>query len=133
MRFRRRHASTVVTPPVGSVEPEVADPFEARQAEIEVELTRAAGGASLCAISRSTGSVPAAKYFEGRLAAITEVRRAVKRGAEPQAAVVAAAASWHGALHRGRARDAGPDWMAYWAGGVDELDDLSASGGTAEV
>jgi hypothetical protein len=98
---------------------------EARLAPLEVELIAAAGG-SLCAISRSVGSVPAAKYLEGRLAALMALRRAMRGGESSQAALAALLGDWRRGLEDVTARDAGPDWRAYRAGGVDELEELEA-------
>jgi hypothetical protein len=52
------------------------------------------------------------------------VRRAVRRGEEPIAAARSARERWHEAHDAGLAREPGPDWRAYWAGGVDEADEL---------
>ena len=104
----------------------LAAEVDRRLGAVEAELTAAAGGASLCSISRSGGgSVPTVKYLEGRMAALLELRRTVRRtsddGADP---VAAARTEWTTALEDLRRRDAGPDWLAYRAGGVDELNEL---------
>jgi hypothetical protein len=104
-----------------------ADPVASRIAELEAELLAAVGSDSLCAISRTAGSVPAAKYLEGRLAALMELRRAVRGGRDLSASLAALRETWQRALDDVTARDAGPDWRAYRAGGVDELDELAES------
>lgn len=104
----------------GEVE-EVVGSLERRRDAIEVELLAAAGGASLCTISRSAGSVPGVKYPEGRHAAIAELRRAVRAGESPSGALDRLVADWSAQLARARQRQMGADWVAYRAGGVDEL------------
>lgn len=101
-----------------------AELLERRHAAIEQELTAVAGGASLCAISRSAGSVPMAKYLEGRIAALREVRRGVRAG-RPLAEVLPEIGDrWRVELGRAEERSMGADWRAYRAGGVDEVDEL---------
>jgi hypothetical protein len=98
--------------------------LDRRLESIDVELAAASGGRSLCAISRSVGSVPAAKYLEGRRAAISELRRAVRAG-RPFAEVLAERTSaWRAEFARTIESSMGPDWRAYRAGGVDELESL---------
>lgn len=95
-----------------------------RREHIEEQLLVAAGGASLCAISRNVGSVPAAKYFEGRLVALKEVGR--KLGPTDEVDAIAPIhESWAASLAAANDRGAGPDWLAYYAGGVDELEELT--------
>ena len=97
--------------------------LDVRLARAEEELTTATGGASPCSISETAGSVAAAKYREGRVAPILELRRIVGRGEPLESAVGRVAATWHTALADVTARDAGPDWLVYRADGVDELDE----------
>ncbi len=103
--------------------------LEARLAQVLPQLTAASGGASLCVLSRSTGPVDGAKYLEGRMALLVELKRAVRR--EPQApfADVAdpIARQWRSDLQLQQERGAARGWIAYRAGGVDELDDLLGS------
>jgi hypothetical protein len=88
-------------------------------------LLTVAGGASLCAISKNAGSVPAAKYFEGRLVALKDLRRSLGPNDEGHADVVDAIhESWAASLATATNRGAGSDWLAYYAGGVDELEEL---------
>lgn len=100
--------------------------LEARRSELEAELTAAAGEASLCAISRAAGSVPAAKYLEGRLVALLELRRGLSAGDDGATTCTRLRATWEHGLRDVRSRAAGPDWLAYRAGGVDELTELAA-------
>ncbi|MFP4149033.1 MAG: hypothetical protein ACLFV0_06050 [Nitriliruptoraceae bacterium] len=125
---RPREATLSVTPeparePVG---PAVAlqDTIQARLGVLEQELSAATGDVSLCAISRSAGSVPAAKHLEGRLAALMELRRETRGGA-PEGILETLLATWRRGLEEVRAQGSGPDWVAYRAGGVDELEELA--------
>lgn len=97
-----------------------------RLERVEAELVVASGDASLCALSRSGRPVPAVKHLEGRSAALREVSRAIRTGgAEGTPGLVAERRRvWADALADLEARAAGPDWLAYRTGGVDELDAL---------
>jgi hypothetical protein len=109
---------------VGASGDPVSVVLDRRLESIDLELAAASGGRSLCAISRSVGSVPAAKYLEGRRAAISELRRAVRAG-RPFAEVLAERTSaWRAEFARTIESSMGPDWRAYRAGGVDELESL---------
>ncbi len=92
-------------------------------------LTGAADGASMCAIARSGRSFPAAKYHEGRAAALGQLRRA-KGGAT---ALGELSASWAAQAEAMAARDGlSPDWAAYFAGACDalaEVGELLQAGG----
>jgi hypothetical protein len=97
-----------------------------RLESIDAELTVASGGQSLCAISRSVGSVPAVKYLEGRRAAINEVRRGVRAGRPFVEVLAERTSAWRAELARTIESSMGADWRAYRAGGVDELESLEA-------
>ena len=103
------------TPPVG--------PWTARRAEAERRLAAAVGDRSLCDVSRA-GAPGGVKELEGRMAALAEVDRAVRGGAEPADAVRAASIAWRAGLDADAGK--GPAWAAYRRGGVDELAELSA-------
>lgn len=98
-----------------------------RISRIGTELAAAAGGASLCSISKVAGSVPSAKYLEGSLAALLQVRRRGRTLEEVRATVEELSDQWRAELDRVTERDFGPDWLAYRAGGVDELERLVTS------
>jgi hypothetical protein len=101
--------------------------LDERLRSVEAELLAAAGGQSLCAISRSAGTAPGVKSLEGRIAAINEVRRAVRAG-RPFADVLAERTkTWHAELARVTEVSMGADWRSYRAGGVDELEWLQSS------
>lgn len=93
-------------------------------------LGAAAGGRSLCSLSRAGASVPTAKYHEGAAAALAEARRAVASlpddvgdAAAVRAALLGVGARWHG--EPGTADRSGPDWAGYLAGGIDALDQMT--------
>lgn len=107
------------------------DRAQAIRIESAQRLTSLAGGVSLCMLSRSGASFPAVKYYEGRQAAATQLRRRLVSGGlladRPAAAVLQETAEeWER-----NARDAehrGGDWVAYAAGGVDALAEIAGSG-----
>ena len=100
-----------------------------RRALIEAELVAATGGASLCSISRSAGSVPAAKYLEGRLTAVRDLSRLVAKTTtkDPRHDIEQLLPTWQQGLDHSHDHDRGTDWIAYFAGGVDELTELAAN------
>ena len=100
--------------------------LDARLAALMPQLATTAGEASLCMISRSTGPVDGVKYLEGRMAVLSELKRAVRREPAAALAVVAdpIARQWRTDLELQRERGAVRGWVAYRAGGVDELDEL---------
>lgn len=104
------------------------DLLEARLAAVEAELVAATGGASLCLVSKRGEAVDGPKYLEGRLAALLEVRRTVRRGGDLATRAAAALVEWSGELDDARRRGLGGGWIAYRTGGVDELTDLVAAG-----
>lgn len=127
---RRRHpprpvASTPDETLVGEPVVPGLDIVDVRLERVQEELTAAVGGASLCAISHSAGSVPAAKHLEGRMAALMALRRSLRRGDRLKASLAGLLDEWRRGLDDVMARDAGPDWRAYRAGGVDELEELA--------
>ena len=92
-------------------------------------LTLLAGDASMCAIGRSGRSFPAAKYHEGRQAAASQVRRALRTTPTPDV-LDGLRHEWQQTLDSAR----GQDWVAYATGGLDALADLAeprSSGGSA--
>ncbi|MHB1065486.1 MAG: hypothetical protein ACYC1Z_13530 [Georgenia sp.] len=90
-------------------------------------LGGAAGDRSLCDLSRD-GSVPAVKYHEGAVAALTEVRRGAHVGVggpEPdlRASVLTTRRSWATRTSTGIGT---AGWLDYRAGGLAALDRLVA-------
>lgn len=92
-------------------------------------LGQATGDATLCSIARSGGSHPAGKYHEGQARAMADVRRAVRtaqrRGdaGDVLASCRVVEASWRAQADARAGR--GPDWAAYYAGGLDALAELA--------
>ncbi len=58
------------------------------------------------------------------MAALMALRRSLRRGDRLQASLAELLDEWRRGLRDVVARDAGPDWRAYRAGGVDELEEL---------
>lgn len=87
-------------------------------------LNAVVGEGALCAVARSGQAFPAAKYREGALSALTEVRRALPPdlSAADTSVVLAVTERWRSRLLR--MRDPGPDWVAYLNGGLDALQHL---------
>jgi hypothetical protein len=109
---------------IGSVNAVTATELVAAEiARLEHELTLAASGRSLCAISRSAGSVPGVKYLEGRLVAAGELARSLT-AESPCAQARTLLHGWTNALAEVTNSRFGPDWVAYRAGGVDELTEI---------
>lgn len=127
-RFRRRPPSAASTAPrrPGAVDPPLVDPLLAlvaeRRAVVEGDLTAAAGSASLCALGRDGEPHPAAKYQEGRLAALIELQRGLGGNVDRRHELDRLAEVWERHLADAHHRRLGPDWSAYRAGGVDELE-----------
>ena len=104
----------------------------ARESEALDRLAASTGGQSLCSLSGG-GPVPATKYFEGRAAALAEVRRALRRlrdlpnddGADSRRALEVIRARW--AAQTTAPGRTGPAWAGYLAGGLEALDELVAS------
>jgi hypothetical protein len=95
---------------------------ERRLGEVTASLNEATGGAALCRIDGTGGS---AKSLEGRMAALLEVRRSLRK--DPDAGVAAAAAlveRWRSDLQQRSVRGASAAWQEYLAGGVAELEHL---------
>lgn len=102
---------------------------DARRGEALGRLTASTGDASLCAISRSGRPAPAAKYHEGAVAALTDVRRRLAEPHEPaDAAVDHVRERW--AARRDDATASSSSWQAYLNGALDALDDLTSGVGT---
>lgn len=89
--------------------------------EVGASLAFATGGGALCRIEGTGGS---AKYLEGRMAALLEARRVLRR--EPGADLCAQADRWRADLEDRRSRGSSPAWLDYLAGGVAECDRLMA-------
>ena len=100
-----------------------------REHEIAAMATLAAvaGHTSLCVLSRSGTSYPAAKYHEGAVSALAEVRRALTQSPTPElpaARVIAIREAW--TVRSSGTLGAAPGWHAYYRGGIEALDQLLA-------
>ena len=103
--------------------------IQAREDVALVGLANAAGGQSICSLSRGPTPVPAVKYHEGAAAALAEARRAVRNvpdGPDAPAAVRSAILAirerwWAQSRSPGRT---GPSWTGYLAGGVDTMEQM---------
>ena len=90
-------------------------------------LEAAAGDTSLCALSRSGNSHPAAKYHEGAVSALAEVRRTLTQTPTPEvpaARVIAIRETWN--TRSSGTLGAAPGWHTYYVGGIEALDQLLA-------
>lgn len=99
---------------------------ETRRSEALARLSTATGDASLYAVSRSGAPRPAAKYYEGAVAALTDVRRRLAKSPEPADAAVDHVRE-HWQARRERAAVSSLTWRAYLDGAVDALDDLAGT------
>jgi hypothetical protein len=95
----------------------------------EEALTASSGGRAVCAISWSADSRPAAKYREGAMSSLAELRRHLRRDHVPDTVedVVAALADVRNRWRKRQAEmaAAGPEWEVYFRGGLDALDTLA--------
>ena len=99
--------------------------LDERIAGVMVELAEVSDGASLCTISKSGGEVDGTKYQEGRMAALVELRRAAMESDVPLPQLGRPIIeSWQADLERQQERGSAKGWIAYRAGGVDELETL---------
>ncbi len=96
---------------------------EERIATVSRSLEEATGGAALC---RLDGRSTSEKELEGRVAALLQLRRDLRRGAGTDPRELAE--QWRADLASRRRRGSGPAWVAYLAGGVSELESLGGVG-----
>lgn len=94
---------------------------EQRLAEVSASLNAATGGAALCRIDGTGGS---AKSLEGRMAALLEVRRVLRR--DPDADLSAIEARWRADLALRQAKGSPAAWTDYLSAGADEVARLTA-------
>lgn len=102
----------------------------ARERAALAALAHATGDTSPCALSRARTPHPAAKFHEGAVSALADVRRTVTQqpGTSPADAVAVARARWE---DNANLAERGRDWAAYYAGGVEALDLLAEMGATS--
>lgn len=86
-------------------------------------MASATEGASLCSVSRSGEQIPGVKYPEGRWAAMRALRRSLRAGVAPDAALAALRSEWAEDL-TARGSPGEENWRAYRLGGLDALDEV---------
>lgn len=108
--------------------PSLLDLVDGARAEAEARLAAVAAGDSLCVIGRrDAGGPPSVKEVEGEVAALTELRRRLRRvgePADPLAVLDAVLADWRNRERAHTERDFGPGWLAYDRGGIAALEGL---------
>jgi len=106
---------------------------ETARADAEARLSAVTAGDSLCAIGRrDAAGPPSVKEIEGEVAALSELRRRLRRAggaADPAAVLDAVVADWRSRQRSHTERDFGPGWLAYDRGGIAALERLRARGG----
>ena len=65
--------------------------------------------------------MPGVKYLEGQMAVLMELERAARSGDDPVSTSAEILDRWSARLDGARQRGMSADWIAYYAGGVDEL------------
>ena len=90
---------------------------ERRLEQVSESLNAATGGDALCRIDGTGGS---AKRLEGRMAALLEVRRLLRR--DPGADLSTVLGSWRATREAHLRRRASEAWLEYDEGGVSELE-----------
>ena len=118
---RSAHRMTVAAPAPAPGDSRV----HGRLDRAEADLVAATGGAPLCRIDDHRG-LAAIKHAEGRVAALREVERGVRRsaGADRLEVTRTVLGAWEAAQERDA--DRGVAWSAYRDGGVEELRALLA-------
>lgn len=120
-RTRPRSVSTEQT---GAQEHQFLELVRAREQAALAALAHATGDSSLCALARAGTPHPAAKFHEGAVSALADVRRTLtrQRASSSTGAVAGARAHWE---DYATLAERGRDWAAYYAGGVEALDLLA--------
>ena len=85
-------------------------------------LAEASGGAALCRIGPDAGEGRlAVKRAEGAAAALADLRDALRRGADPDAALAAVSSAWAADARSHAERGSSPEWVAYAEGGASAV------------
>lgn len=111
--------------PVATTSPARTTVVAARRLATE-EWSRLLGDVSACTLAKDGNSHPAAKFHEGRVAALGELARRLVDGTDHAGA--AGVAADIGARWAEKAMPGGPlarDWAAYRAGGLQALTDIA--------
>lgn len=101
----------------------IEDILALRARETE-ELARLAGASAACARARDGEPFPAYKFHEGRVAALTQLARAVRQGEAAADVLQRLDVLWR--AEAARRTSAGRDWRAYAAGGLDAVRSCAA-------
>lgn len=98
--------------------------------DARLRLAEATGGAALCRIGPEAGEGrPAVKRAEGAAAALADLRDALRRQGDPDAALEHVYGQWTADLQSHRTRGSGTEWVAYCEGGVAAIDQAATSWG----
>ncbi|MCX7791382.1 MAG: hypothetical protein N2378_12140 [Chloroflexaceae bacterium] len=106
---------------------ELARLLEQRIAVAERRLTDQTGGTNVCRLQQDGRVTGGMKYDEGRLVALSALRRRLREeaGGDPRAVVAQDLATWQAALRAQQARERPAiPWVAYNQGGVDALEEV---------
>lgn len=97
--------------------------------EAAKSMQRLSGGMAVCTLTRSGKPVQGVKYAEGRWAALRETERKASADQELTDVLAQVTTTWQSALRRGRETRTGPEWIAYYTGGLDALAELTDRSG----
>ncbi|MDO8107872.1 hypothetical protein Q6348_11765 [Isoptericola sp. b441] len=89
-----------------------------REAEVRTRLADAVGDGPMCRVDGARARP--AKHWEGRAAALAQLRRALRRGGDPGQELADLRAQWTSQ----RAIDRGEAWRVYTDAGLDALTEL---------
>ncbi|MGB9631991.1 MAG: hypothetical protein ACPL8I_01560 [Chloroflexaceae bacterium] len=106
---------------------ELARLIEQRIAVAEHSLTDQTGGTNVCQLQQDGRVTGGMKYDEGRLVALSALRRRLREagGGDPRPIVAQDLATWQEALEAQQARERPAiQWVAYNQGGVDALEEV---------
>lgn len=106
---------------------ELAHLLDQRIAAAERSLTDQTGGANVCRLQQDGRVTGGMKYDEGRLVALSALRRRLREaaGEDIRALVAQDLGRWREALRAQQARERPAiQWVAYNQGGVDALEEV---------
>ena len=97
--------------------PDLTERVTALEQDALAQLDRLLAGTAMC---RVDGTHRGAKHWEGRAAALAQVRRSLRRAQDPGGVPAAVLAEWSAQTATTR----GPAWQEYTAGGLEALTEL---------
>jgi hypothetical protein len=106
---------------------ELARLLDQRIAAAERSLTDQTGGTNVCRLQQDGRVTGGMKYDEGRLVALSALRRRLREagGGDPRPIVAQDLTTWQEALRAQQARERPAiQWIAYNQGGVDALEEV---------